>query len=567
MKKIFLSIVIASVANVALASPVGIRQAKDIARAALIENMGGTARRAAIANMDMKVILQDELLAEPAWYVITPASGEGFVIVSGDDSEDEVIGYSTESIVDAASMPPALKALLDNYSGHISLVRQGLATPTAKEEDTMADSQPARIPSSVSSLCKCQWSQGAPFNNLCPITDGENCLVGCVALSMAQVMYYYQYPVNGTGTVRCMAAGAQVSSMDLSTTTFDYANMLADYTGEYSEEEANAVATLCLACGYATNMQYGLSISGTYMEDQCSAFINKFNYSSSTRIIVRTGALENDTKWKKRLKEELAAGRPIIITAYTESNYGHNFICDGYSSLKFHINWGWGPPQNGVGYNGNYNILTLTPYGWGESFTKNQQFLIGIKPAVEGEDIHTQYFVAANDSVTNYNANGNTISFTLPAFTNATASNVNSSLYYIITDINNNKVGECNICNLSIKGKKDSNSQDANITIPSDLADGKYYLSLELKPNNSDAFQKIESWYNKTNLCLTINDGQVSAVKALTDDEMASEMATGIEIIKSENVKSEEYYNIAGQKVNNPQHGLFIKNGKKILFK
>jgi hypothetical protein len=49
----------------------------------------------------------------------------------------------------------------------------------------------------------CQWSQVSPYNDLCPVlTPGldEHCVVGCVATAMAQVMYYWKWPLTGTGS-------------------------------------------------------------------------------------------------------------------------------------------------------------------------------------------------------------------------------------------------------------------------------------------------------------------------------------------------------------------------------
>lgn len=568
MNRITASLLLSAfVSFVAKADVIDAQQALRIARATLTDCAENGPRKAAMANAEMRIILQDNLLTEPAWYVVTPASGEGFVIVSGEDSEDEIIGYSTEGMADAESMPPALRGLLDDYSNHISLVRQGLAEPNAKDDQDNEETLPSKIPSSVSHLVKAEWHQGGPYNNLCPIINGSTCLVGCTALAMAQVMHYYQYPISGTGTVKSMSSGSQISELKLDDIVFDYANMLDIYTeGEYTEEQANEVATLCLACGYSVSMQYTPTFSGAYIEDQCRAFINKFKYSSSARIIVRTGALTNDQKWKKRLKEELAEGRPICISAYHATNGGHSFICDGYSSLKFHINWGWGPGNAGISYNGNYNILTLVPAGESGGYTDNQQFLIGVKPAVEGEASYTHYFIAANDSISDYAADGNNVSFTIPALTNATDSRMNGYIYGIVNDVYGNTQQECNLSSLDIRGKRDSNPMNVGLEVSSSLNDGNYYLNLAYKPNNSEYYQDLESWYNKTTLRLTISNGQISAVKALTDDEVASEIASGInDVVRPSEESNTPIYNIQGQQVSNPHKGLFIKNGKKIL--
>jgi hypothetical protein len=50
----------------------------------------------------------------------------------------------------------------------------------------------------------CHWHQDSPYNDNCPnLTPGqdERAVVGCVATSMSQIMYYWQWPPAGTGAV------------------------------------------------------------------------------------------------------------------------------------------------------------------------------------------------------------------------------------------------------------------------------------------------------------------------------------------------------------------------------
>lgn len=35
-----------------------------------------------------------------------------------------------------------------------------------------------------------KWHQRYPYNVLCPVKDGKNCLAGCVAVAVAQVIAY-----------------------------------------------------------------------------------------------------------------------------------------------------------------------------------------------------------------------------------------------------------------------------------------------------------------------------------------------------------------------------------------
>ena len=42
---------------------------------------------------------------------------------------------------------------------------------------------------------------------------------------------------------------------------------------------------------------------------------------------------------------------------------------------------------------------------------------------------------------------------------------------------------------------------------------------------------------------------------------------TGVKEMKSEGVKSEEWYTLQGQRVAKPGKGLYIRNGKKVVIK
>ena len=37
-------------------------------------------------------------------------------------------------------------------------------------------------------------SQGTPFNNACPLLDGERALVGCVATAVEHMINYWHFP-------------------------------------------------------------------------------------------------------------------------------------------------------------------------------------------------------------------------------------------------------------------------------------------------------------------------------------------------------------------------------------
>ena len=107
----------------------------------------------------------------------------GFVILSNDDANKAVLGYSTTSRF--AEENASLQWFLETAS-------RSLATHRVSAQSA---SIPTDCKASVDHLVTSKWNQGAPFWDKCP-TDrsGTHCWTGCVATAMAQIMRYYQYP-------------------------------------------------------------------------------------------------------------------------------------------------------------------------------------------------------------------------------------------------------------------------------------------------------------------------------------------------------------------------------------
>ena len=73
------------------------------------------------------------------------------------------------------------------------------------------------MPDRVEPLVTTRWSQGAPYNDLCPMEGDARTLTGCVATAMAQVMYYHQWPekASGKGSYTIPALGPDTTIVNL----------------------------------------------------------------------------------------------------------------------------------------------------------------------------------------------------------------------------------------------------------------------------------------------------------------------------------------------------------------
>lgn len=226
-------------------------------------------------------------------------------------------------------------------------------------------------------------------------TGGEgfdHCATGCVATSMAQVMKYHEWPAQATQDIPSYAWYNYDMPL-LTPVTFDWNNMLLDYSYGYTDDETTAVATLMMYCGYSLNMDYGPE-SGTFTEAVAYALKAYFDYNNSTQYIHRN--YYTYTNWINIIYNELNQGRPVVYGG-SSSTGGHSFVCDGYQGEDyFHINWGWSGSCDGY-----FKLAALDPYmqGIGGSSSKdgyhfNQETIVGIQKPT---DTGTVLDIAPND--------------------------------------------------------------------------------------------------------------------------------------------------------------------------
>ena len=197
------------------------------------------------------------------------------------------------------------------------------------------------LPPSVAPLLSNQWDQYGVLTRQTPLIDGKHTTVGCVALAMAQVMHYWKYPIQGTGsfTYDDSLGCKQVLTSNFGEHTYEWGKMLDVYKeGEYTDEQVDAAALLCSDCGISVAMSYGLDASGAHSVMQAVAMPKYFGYDVEEQIYFRD--LYTKDEITQMLKTELAAGRPILMSGYNY-NGGHAYVVDGYDENDwFHTNWG-----------------------------------------------------------------------------------------------------------------------------------------------------------------------------------------------------------------------------------
>ena len=321
------------------------------------------------------------------YYVFNAGDNGGFVIVSGDERLGTILGYSTEGSFDEKAVPDNMRFWLEGIDKTV----EAMATSADRyaEEQTLASRRAPKA--AIAPLIKTKWSQHWPYNLQTPEKDGQHCVTGCVATSMAMLMNYWQYP---SATAKTIPAWSGLAAVPAGT-KIDWSNM-SDYYGpnewstfvidaedtykkelwvETTEAQQQAVAALMKMCGMAVNMDYGVEESWAQATSPLTALKDYFGYKNEMKYLLQDNySIEN---WDELIYHELQQKRPVLYAGVAEDlffNGGHSFLVDGYDGNGFyHINWG----LEGSLIYGYYSLAA-------QRFNQQTSAIVGIQPTAGG---------------------------------------------------------------------------------------------------------------------------------------------------------------------------------------
>jgi hypothetical protein len=317
--------------------------------------------------------------SSPVFYVFNTM--DGFVIVSADDCETPIIGYSHEGRFNPNDVPPQMEDYLQDF---VARIQYGIENHIAADEimarqwklvKTTGRLNNHKDTKSAGPLLTENWHQGCLYNSLCPTMEHTPCghaEVGCVAVAMGQIMHYWRYPTTGWGSHTYYNTGGLLSA-DFGNTIYDWNHMPDSLTDYSSEAEIEAVATLLFHCGVSVDMNYTANGSGADSGVVPDALIRYFNYSRRLHIEKRSDF--DDEEWMSMLKNCLDLQRPVFYGGKGDQG-SHAFVCDGYDDNDLlHFNWGWGRA------NGYFALGHLNPIG--VSFNAKNFAILDINPEYE----------------------------------------------------------------------------------------------------------------------------------------------------------------------------------------
>ena len=345
---------------------------------------------------------------------------EGWVLVASDSAATPILAASpvgTFPTID--EMPDAMKWLLSDYESSIKYAQdsiesrtisskwESLSTLTGVIASNYADNQSEMLPDSfgMTRLDSVFWNQSHnneeyPFycptyyNKFCPdwysSLDCNRAHVGCVAVAMGMVMWYYRWPYYAE--IPDNVEPTEEYSDDKHLVVYDWDRMVPAIYHTTAIENIDAVAGLLRDCGYASKMEYLETGSGTSLNNAKNALNGTFQFDN-VQHKKRNLYIGN---WVNLMKSEIVSGRPVIYGGRSPDGGAHSMVLWGYNDDKFRINWGWGGESNG----GFYSLDALDPNEsiYNGPYTKRHEALIGIEPT----PICGNVYVSNNQSADRY---------------------------------------------------------------------------------------------------------------------------------------------------------------------
>lgn len=420
--------------------------------------------------------------SQPAFYIYNQGQ-QAFVIVSGDDRMSPVLGYSDDCAFVTENVPDNIKSWLSLYVEAYRTAGENATARVATRSLSQADFAPSVAPL----LGDIQYNQDAPYNDQCPLYNGKRCVTGCTATGIAQILRYWKYPAQGTGTHTYTTPSYKLEcSFDFENTTFDWDNMLPSYSGNETDEQKTAVSTLMLACGVASDMDYYVDVSGAYPKDLFKGLIEYLCYDPNMLHLQRN--YYSTDEWMDLIKTELNEKRPIFYSGYSTLG-GHVFVVDGYDKEdKVHVNWGWG------GYcNGYFEVITLNSDGAGiggssdGSYQFDQIMFVGLQPKSDQTEYVSLFNISTLDASVEQTTKNK--SFTIRAYNCYNQANTFNGKLGIIMEKDGTQT-ELSTYSSQYEHNFGLISRVFTVKIPASLDDGIYDLYLGSQATNETRWNK-----------------------------------------------------------------------------
>ena len=341
-----------------------------------------------IASKWLGCEVRQENYGSDAFYVFSGSRG-GWIIISAEDAVTPVLGYNETGTFTPKRMPDNLRTWMSGYEKSIKAVRAAGVRQNSEVASLWKTAAYKTKASSRKVLGTALWGQDSPFNDQCPtvVESGRTvrALSGCVATAMSEVIRYHQWPQQGKGTIGGYTYTSDtdkkytIDSYSIDSHRYDYTLMPLTYSKSSTTAQKAAVAQLMHDCGVMVEAMYNYETgTGAYSENIVNAMVNHMSYSASAQLLYRQAY--TDAEWTQIIIREIDCGRPVIYAGSSETDGGHQFVCEGYDERDYlYMNWGWSGDSNG------FFTLTLKIPG-SYTFDEDHSMVVGLEPDREGDD-------------------------------------------------------------------------------------------------------------------------------------------------------------------------------------
>ena len=278
-----------------------------------------------VRNVEVMTDNDKEIVPVYEYTTVNENGDEGYAIVVGDRRIQKVLAQvEVGSIADTAKIPP-LKQFFESIPGVVS---NDLNKYLLKESNSIATTRNMNefYVYMIGPLIGTAWDQYSPYNSQCPYIGNTQCITGCTAIAIGQILAYYQKPTNLNW------------SQILQSSTI---------TNSSSPTVINEVATLLHNIGVALYAEYGTSWTN----------VTNANLSLVPSVFYSYGVTHCSSLTSFSLSSviyEIQHYRPVFIKGSS-----HNWVCEGWKRHNYdpstyydylYMNWGYGPYNNGFFY-------------------------------------------------------------------------------------------------------------------------------------------------------------------------------------------------------------------------
>ena len=521
--------------------------------AAFTQRQGGGSRRTPSVRAERMNVVREESQ-------LTVLASDGcFAVIANDDVFDAVLAYSEATFDHEALSNPGLRWWLEAMN---ETLEYHYAHGTRPHKVTINPNYKV----SVESFVRAKWNQNAPYNWQTPTytEKGEeyHFVTGCVATAMAEAMKHYNYPVTGKGSASyrfntTTPSGDPITkrvNINFANGNYEWDKMLDTYSDSYDQSSGDAVAKLMAHCGASVKMVYDKDGSGSFLYEAAEALKTRFLYHDNLHLYQRD--YMHVDEWMDIVYGSLDKGHPVLMGARSKSG-GHAFLLDGYTSSGLvSVNWGWGGAGDGY-----FDMASLDGYSSGQH----------ILPVVHPEEYLPYHSCLAffSEYAPSYRLNLGALTATGNYAMNTDYQKFQGVLGLLAQNMMTGQVTELATNSISVEGfgydKKYHFTQDCNFSKVnvSNLQEGTYRIYMASLSTKESVWQPVRCHESISNSAiLTVAGGKMSIA-----EEKSSNWLVGIKAVKVDCPALQGTYNLQGQRVEAPQRGLYIRDGKKVVLR